>query len=48
MSESSGKQDKVPDAEAPKGPRIKGAGNPESHSQDADRHRKREHQKSDK
>lgn len=31
-----------------KAPRIRGVGNPGSHSQDADRHRKTEHQKSDK
>lgn len=29
-------------------PRVRGVGNPQSHSQDADRHRKTEHPKSDK
>ncbi len=31
-----------------KAPRIRGVGNPESHSQDADRHHRNEHIKSDK
>jgi hypothetical protein len=31
-----------------KAPRVRGIGNPESHSQDADRHRKIEHPKSEK
>ncbi len=29
-------------------PRVRGTGNPDSHSQDADRHRKIDHPKSDK
>ena len=31
-----------------KTPRVRGIGNIDSHSQDADRHRKTEHQKSEK
>jgi hypothetical protein len=47
MKMSDPKEKPQTDADA-KAPRIRGVGNPESHSQDADRHRKTEHQKSDK
>jgi hypothetical protein len=43
------KQEKPPREEADIKPaRIRGVGNPESHSQDADRHHRNEHQKSEK
>ncbi len=49
MSESSEKQNKAAGAVEPKlVPRVRGVGDPESNSQDANRHRKQDHPKSDK
>lgn len=48
MSKDSKKQNLSSNDVENKAPRIRGIGNPESHSQDADRHRKIEHPKSDK
>ena len=48
MSQDSKKQNPQNDEIENKAPRIRGIGNPKSHSQDADRHRKIEHPKSDK
>ncbi len=48
MSDSLKKEKSSNDSADNKAPRLRGVGNPESHSQDADRHRKAEHPKSDK